>query len=211
MLLVPLGKTTTTERMLYYSGLIQRMGEVHHGNTVTDYMAQERERGITIKSAAVTFKWKKHQINLIDTPGHIDFTMEVEQTLNVLDGAVVILDGCAGLYKKPGCRINEITLLHYDIGVEAQTLTVWRQADRYKIPRIVYVNKMDRPKANFIMSCDSIKSKLHVDVVPVQLPVVNDSKFCGIFLCIIDSLPLKIYACRINRCAYNGKIIVEHK
>lgn len=93
-----LGKTTTTERMLYYSGLIKWMGEVHHGNTVTDYMEQERERGITIKSAAVTFNWKNHQINLIDTPGHIDFTMEVEQTLNVLDGAIVILDGCAGTY-----------------------------------------------------------------------------------------------------------------
>lgn len=91
------GKTTTTERMLYYSGKIRQMGEVHHGNTVTDYMEQERERGITITSAAVTFNWKKHQFNLIDTPGHIDFTMEVERTLNVLDGAIVILDGSAGI------------------------------------------------------------------------------------------------------------------
>ncbi|KAL0103381.1 hypothetical protein PUN28_017565 [Cardiocondyla obscurior] len=123
------GKTTTTERMLYYSGVIKNMGEVHHGNTVTDYMEQERQRGITITSAAVTFNWKDYRFNLIDTPGHIDFTMEVEQTLQILDGAIVVLDGSAG--------------------VEAQTLTVSRQADRYDIPRIFYINKMDRPDADF--------------------------------------------------------------
>ncbi|CAB3371023.1 Hypothetical predicted protein [Cloeon dipterum] len=118
------GKTTTTERMLFYSGTIKQMGEVHHGNTVTDFMDQERNRGITITSAAVTFGWNGHRFNLIDTPGHIDFTMEVEQTLQVLDGAVVILDGSAG--------------------VEAQTCTVWSQADKHELPRIAFVNKMDR-------------------------------------------------------------------
>ncbi|XP_057337890.1 ribosome-releasing factor 2, mitochondrial [Microplitis mediator] len=154
------GKTTTTERMLYYSGSIKNMGEVHHGNTVTDYMEQERQRGITIVSAAVTFNWKDHRFNLIDTPGHIDFTMGVEQTLGVLDGAVVILDGSAG--------------------VEAQTRTVWKQADRYSIPRIVYVNKMDRADANFHMCLESMESKFEITSLPVQLPIKNDSGFVGI-------------------------------
>ncbi|XP_012145634.2 mitochondrial ribosome recycling factor 2 isoform X1 [Megachile rotundata] len=154
------GKTTTTERMLYYSGLIKCMGEVHHGNTVTDYMDQERERGITITSAAVTFDWKNHRINLIDTPGHIDFTMEVEQTLRVLDGAVVILDGSAG--------------------VEAQTLTVCKQADKYNIPRIIYVNKMDRADANFDMSLKSIQSKLNTEALPTQFPIKNKGILEGI-------------------------------
>ncbi|XP_076235485.1 mitochondrial ribosome recycling factor 2 [Calliopsis andreniformis] len=154
------GKTTTTERMLYYSGFIRTMGEVHHGNTVTDYMDQERERGITITSAAVTFDWKNHRINLIDTPGHIDFTMEVEQTLRVLDGAVVILDGSAG--------------------VEAQTLTVCRQADKYNIPRIIYVNKMDRADANFDMSLESIQSKLNVEALPTQFPIKEKGVLEGI-------------------------------
>ncbi|KAK9294370.1 hypothetical protein QLX08_010990 [Tetragonisca angustula] len=154
------GKTTTTERMLYYSGLIKHMGEVHHGNTVTDYMDQERQRGITITSAAVTFQWKNYRINLIDTPGHIDFTMEVEQTLRVLDGAVVILDGSAG--------------------VEAQTLTVCRQADKYDIPRIIYVNKMDRPDANFDSSLRSIESKLNTEVLPTQFPIKEKGRLEGI-------------------------------
>lgn len=136
------------------------MGEVHHGNTVTDYMDQERQRGITITSAAVTFHWKNHRINLIDTPGHIDFTMEVEQTLGVLDGAVVILDGSAG--------------------VEAQTLTVCRQADKYNIPRIIYVNKMDRPDANFGMSLKSIQSKLNTEVLPTQIPIKEKGVLEGI-------------------------------
>nr|XP_033337271.1 ribosome-releasing factor 2, mitochondrial [Megalopta genalis] len=154
------GKTTTTERMLFYSGLISSMGEVHHGNTVTDYMKQERDRGITITSAAVTFEWKNHRINLIDTPGHIDFTMEVEQTLRVLDGAVIILDGSAG--------------------VEAQTLTVYQQADKYKIPKIVYVNKMDRPDANFEASVKSIESKLHIEALPIQFPIKHQGLLEGI-------------------------------
>ncbi|CAK9814918.1 Ribosome-releasing factor 2, mitochondrial [Anthophora quadrimaculata] len=161
------GKTTTTERMLYYSGLIKHMGEVHHGNTVTDYMDQERQRGITITSAAVTFSWKNHRINLIDTPGHIDFTMEVEQTLRVLDGAVVILDGSAG--------------------VEAQTLTVCRQADKYDIPRIIYVNKMDRQDANFDMCLKSIQSKLNTEVFPTQFPI----KEKGVLEGIVDVITLE--------------------
>ncbi|KAF2895288.1 hypothetical protein ILUMI_10884 [Ignelater luminosus] len=154
------GKTTTTERMLFYSGKIKQMGEVHHGNTVTDYMAQERERGITIKSAAITFNWKNHRFNLIDTPGHIDFTMEVEETLSVLDGVVVILDGSAG--------------------VEAQTLTVWRQADRYKIPRIVFVNKMDRSDANLKSCCDSVERKLEKPTLCLQLPIWKHGKLRGL-------------------------------
>ncbi|XP_030765251.1 ribosome-releasing factor 2, mitochondrial isoform X2 [Sitophilus oryzae] len=154
------GKTTTTERMLYYSGLIEHMGEVHDGNTVTDYMDQERERGITITSAAVTFFWKNHQFNLIDTPGHIDFTMEVEQTLNVLDGVIVILDGSAG--------------------VEAQTLTVWRQACRYNLPCIIYLNKMDRSDADIHMCCSSILKKLGVIPILLQLPVVENHKFVDV-------------------------------
>ncbi|XP_066154969.1 ribosome-releasing factor 2, mitochondrial isoform X2 [Euwallacea fornicatus] len=154
------GKTTTTERMLYYAGVIDYMGEVHDGNTVTDFMDQERERGITITSAAVTFFWKNHQFNLIDTPGHIDFTMEVEHALNVLDGVVVILDGSAG--------------------VEAQTLTVWRQADRFNLPRVVYVNKMDRRDGDVHMCCDSLEKKLDVQPILLQLPVVRDDKLFGI-------------------------------
>jgi len=161
------GKTTTTERMLFYSGLIRNMGEVHHGNTVTDYMEQERQRGITITSAAVTFNWKDYRFNLIDTPGHIDFTMEVEQTLQILDGAIVVLDGSAG--------------------VEAQTLTVCRQADRYNIPKLIYVNKMDRMDADFDMSLHSIKSKLNVEVLPVQVPV----KEAGVLKGIVDVITME--------------------
>ncbi|XP_043273413.1 ribosome-releasing factor 2, mitochondrial [Venturia canescens] len=154
------GKTTTTERMLYYSGLITNPGEVHDGNTVTDYMDQERERGITITSAAVTFPWKQHKFNLIDTPGHIDFTMGVEQTLGVLDGAVVVLDGSAG--------------------VEAQTSTVWRQADRYAIPRLVYVNKMDRSDGDFDLCLNSIETKLDSVGLPTQMPLREKMVLTGL-------------------------------
>lgn len=143
------------------------MGEVHHGNTVTDYMEQERQRGITITSAAVTFNWKNYRFNLIDTPGHIDFTMEVEQTLQILDGAIVVLDGSAG--------------------VEAQTLTVSRQADRYNIPRIIYVNKMDRSDADFEMCLQSIESKLNVEALPVQFPI----KTTGILEGIVDVITME--------------------
>ncbi|XP_050465862.1 ribosome-releasing factor 2, mitochondrial [Cataglyphis hispanica] len=161
------GKTTTTERMLFYSGLIKNMGEVHHGNTVTDYMEQERQRGITITSAAVTFNWKDYRFNLIDTPGHIDFTMEVEQTLQILDGAIIVLDGSAG--------------------VEAQTLTVSRQADRYNIPRIIYINKMDRSDADFDMSLKSIESKLNIEILPIQIPM----KEAGVLEGIVDVITME--------------------
>ena len=123
------GKTTTTERILFYTGQIHRVGEVHEGNTTTDWMVQEQERGITITAAAVTSHWKNHQINIIDTPGHVDFTIEVERSLRVLDGAIAVFDGVSG--------------------VEPQSETVWRQADKYKVPRICFVNKMDRVGADF--------------------------------------------------------------
>ena len=157
------GKTTTTERMLYYSGFTPSMGEVHDGDTVTDYMPQERERGITITSATITFPWRKHTINLIDTPGHVDFTVEVERSLRVLDGAVTILDASAG--------------------VEAQTMTVWRQADRYRTPRIIYLNKMDKPKASLELCLKDIETKLNLKPLICQIPSVNPKtkQFCGVF------------------------------
>lgn len=160
------------------------MGEVHDGNTVTDFMDQERQRGITICSAAVTFDWKNYRFNLIDTPGHIDFTMGVEQTLGVLDGVVVVLDGSAG--------------------VEAQTSTVWRQADRYNIPRLVYVNKMDRADANFDMCLKSIESKLDALTFPVQLPLKDESGLIGL----IDVVNLQkvIYDKKTN-----GRIVTKIK
>ncbi|KAI9146549.1 P-loop containing nucleoside triphosphate hydrolase protein [Paraphysoderma sedebokerense] len=147
------GKTTTTERILHYAGFTKRIGDVDSGSTVTDYLPQERERGITINSAAITFNWNNHRINLIDTPGHVDFTFEVERSLRVLDGAVTILDGVAG--------------------VEAQTETVWSQANRYRIPRIVFVNKMDREGANYFRTIDMMKTKLGKWGKPVvcQIPV----------------------------------------
>uniref|UniRef100_A0A2C9KB26 Tr-type G domain-containing protein n=1 Tax=Biomphalaria glabrata TaxID=6526 RepID=A0A2C9KB26_BIOGL len=155
------GKTTTTERMLYYSGFSRHLGDVDDGDTVMDYMEQERERGITITSAAITFNWKGHKINLIDTPGHVDFTIEVERSLRVLDGAVAILDASAG--------------------VEAQTLTVWRQADRYNIPRLVYLNKMDKRDASLALCLQSLHKKLHVEPLLVNLPMGSGRDFCGVY------------------------------
>ncbi|XP_069043294.1 ribosome-releasing factor 2, mitochondrial [Lepisosteus oculatus] len=154
------GKTTTTERMLYYAGYTRALGDVDDGDTVTDFMAQERERGITIQSAAVTFDWKGHRINLIDTPGHVDFTVEVERALRVLDGAVAVFDASAG--------------------VEAQTLTVWRQADKHHIPRICFLNKMDKPGASFSYSVESIKKKLKANPMPLQLPIGSGKCFTGL-------------------------------
>ncbi|HMD68051.1 MAG TPA: GTP-binding protein, partial [Chitinivibrionales bacterium] len=145
------GKTTTTERILYYTGIIHRIGEVDDGNTVMDWMQQERERGITITSAAITTEWKGVRINIIDTPGHVDFTIEVERSLRVLDGAVAIFDSVGG--------------------VEPQSETVWRQADKYHVPRIVYVNKMDRPGSDFPGVIDMIRRKLISNPVAVQLPL----------------------------------------
>ncbi|XP_015275820.1 PREDICTED: ribosome-releasing factor 2, mitochondrial [Gekko japonicus] len=154
------GKTTTTERMLYYSGYIRSLGDVDDGDTVTDFMAQERERGITIQSAAVTFDWAGHRINLIDTPGHVDFTLEVERSLRVLDGAVAVFDASAG--------------------VEAQSLTVWRQADKHHIPRICFLNKMDKTGASFSYAVESIEQKLKTKPLVLQLPIGEAKSFSGI-------------------------------
>ncbi|XP_065089566.1 ribosome-releasing factor 2, mitochondrial [Ochlerotatus camptorhynchus] len=154
------GKTTTTERMLFYSGKTNVLGEVHHGNTVTDFLVQERERGITICSAAVSFDWRDHRVNLLDTPGHIDFTMEVEQSLAAVDGTVVILDGSAG--------------------VEAQTVTVWNQADRHHLPRVVFVNKMDKENADFEGCLQDLRKKLGIVPLPIQLPLMEKGKLAGI-------------------------------
>ncbi|MCJ8748710.1 hypothetical protein PDJAM_G00167890 [Pangasius djambal] len=154
------GKTTTTERMLFYSGYTRALGDVDDGDTVTDYMAQERERGITIQSAAVTFDWKEHRINLIDTPGHVDFTLEVERALRVLDGAVAVFDASAG--------------------VEAQTMTVWRQAAKHNIPCVCFLNKMDKPGASISYSVESIKTKLRANPVLLQLPIGSGKEFVGL-------------------------------
>lgn len=154
------GKTTTTERILFYTGRTYRIGSVDDGTTVTDWMAQERERGITIVSAAVTAEWKGYQINVIDTPGHIDFTAEVQRSLRVLDGGVVIFDAVQG--------------------VEPQSETVWRQADRYLVPRICFVNKMDRTGASFERTIESIRSRLGANPVPMQLPIGEESGFRGV-------------------------------
>ncbi|RMG88845.1 MAG: elongation factor G [Chloroflexi bacterium] len=162
------GKTTVTERVLYYTGMVHRMGEVHEGAATTDYMEQERERGITITSAAVTCHWNGVQINIIDTPGHVDFTAEVQRSLRVLDGGVVVFDGVAG--------------------VEPQSETVWRQADEYHVPRICYVNKMDRVGANFKRVVDMIVDRLHANPVPIQMPYGEGDEFNGI----IDLLNMEL-------------------
>ena len=154
------GKTTITERILFYTGLTHRLGSVDDGTTITDFMPQERERGITIQSAAITSTWRAHQINIIDTPGHIDFTAEVQRSLRVLDGGVVVFDGVAG--------------------VEPQSETVWRQADRYSVPRICFVNKMDRVGADFWRAVDSIAKRLGANPVAVQMPIGAESGFCGV-------------------------------
>jgi len=154
------GKTTTTERILYYTGRIHRMGEVHEGTATMDHMEQEQERGITITSAATTTFWLDHQVNIIDTPGHIDFTAEVQRSLRVLDGGVVVFDAVAG--------------------VEPQSETVWRQADQYRVPRICFVNKMDRIGANFVRTVDMIRDRLKANPVPIQWPVGSESGFRGI-------------------------------
>ncbi|MDE2839882.1 MAG: GTP-binding protein, partial [Chloroflexota bacterium] len=153
------GKTTTTERVLFYSGRIHRMGEVHEGTTAMDFMVQERERGITITAAATTSMWRDHRINIIDTPGHVDFTAEVERSLRVLDGGVVVFDAVSG--------------------VEAQSETVWRQADRYRVPRICFVNKMDRVGAAFWNCIEMIRDRLQARPVPIQIPIGAEDTFVG--------------------------------
>jgi elongation factor G len=154
------GKTTTTERILYYTGVSHKIGEVHDGNTTTDYMDQERERGITITSAAVTCEWKDNRINIIDTPGHIDFNIEVNRSLRVLDGAVFIIEGVAG--------------------VQPQSETNWRLADRYKVPRIIFINKLDRTGADFYRAFATLKEKLDIVALPLQLPVGTEDQFLGV-------------------------------
>jgi elongation factor G len=153
------GKTTTTERILFYAGRIHKMGEVHEGASTMDWMVQEKERGITITSAATTAQWREHAINIIDTPGHVDFTVEVERSLRVLDGAVAVFDAVAG--------------------VEPQSETVWRQADRYGVPRIAFINKMDRIGADFYGSLSSIRTRLGARAVPIQLPIGSEDAFIG--------------------------------
>src|SRR5947208_2224930 len=154
------GKTTTTERILFYAGRLHRMGEVHEGAATMDWMVQEKERGITITSAATTCTWRDHAVNIIDTPGHVDFTVEVERSLRVLDGAVAVFDAVAG--------------------VEPQSETVWRQADRYGVPRIAFINKMDRMGADFYASLQSIRTRLGARAVAVQLPIGTEDSFRGV-------------------------------
>lgn len=161
------GKTTTTERILYYTGKIHKIGETHEGASQMDWMAQEQERGITITSAATTAQWKDHRINIIDTPGHVDFTVEVERSLRVLDGAVVVLDAQSG--------------------VEPQTENVWRQATTYEVPRIVFVNKMDKIGANFDYSVSTIKDRLQANAVAIQMPIGAEDNFEGV----IDLIEMK--------------------
>ena len=154
------GKTTTTERVLYYTGILHRMGEVHEGGATMDWMEQEKERGITITSAATTCFWNDHRINIIDTPGHVDFTVEVERSLRILDGAIALF-----------CSVG---------GVEPQSETVWRQADKYNVPRIAFVNKMDRTGADFYQAIQMMKDRLKANAVPVQIPIGAGEMFKGV-------------------------------
>ncbi|MGB8688712.1 MAG: elongation factor G [Microcoleus sp.] len=163
------GKTTTTERILFYSGMVHKMGEVHEGTAVTDWMEQERERGITITAAAITTSWKDYKINIIDTPGHVDFTIEVERSMRVLDGVIAVF-----------CSVG---------GVQPQSETVWRQADRYKVPRIVFVNKMDRMGANFYKVYGQIRDRMRANAVPIQIPIGSEENFRGI----VDLVQMKAY------------------
>ena len=163
------GKTTTTERILFYSGVVHKIGEVHDGNAVTDWMEQEKERGITITAAAISTTWRDHQINIIDTPGHVDFTIEVERSMRVLDGVVAVF-----------CSVG---------GVQPQSETVWRQADRYKVPRIAFVNKMDRTGANFFKVYEQVRDRLRAKAVPLQIPIGAEDGFRGV----VDLVTMKAH------------------
>src|SRR5947207_679218 len=154
------GKTTTTERILFYTGVVHRMGEVHEGGATMDWMEQEKERGITITSAATTCEWRENQIQIIDTPGHVDFTVEVERSLRVLDGAVALF-----------CAVG---------GVEPQSETVWRQANKYEVPRIAFVNKMDRTGADFYHVIKMIKERLGANPIPINLPIGQGDIYAGV-------------------------------
>src|SRR6266403_4365410 len=161
------GKTTTTERILFYTGKVYKVGEVHEGTTTMDWMEEERERGITITSAATTCFWREHRVNIIDTPGHVDFTVEVERSLRVLDGAVAVFCGVGG--------------------VQPQSETVWRQADKYGVPRIAFVNKMDRVGADFERVVGQIRERLRANAVVLQLPLGSEEAFRGV----IDIVTMK--------------------
>ncbi len=165
------GKTTTTERILFYTGVNHKIGETHDGAATTDWMEQEQERGITITSAAVTCFWEKNQINIIDTPGHVDFTVEVERSLRVLDGAVAVFDGKEG--------------------VEPQSETVWRQADKYDVPRICFVNKMDKLGADFYFTVDTIVNRLKAKPLVIQLPIGAENDFVGV----VDLVYMRALVC----------------
>src|SRR5438552_5978160 len=181
------GKTTTTERILYYTGRIYKIGEVHEGSATMDWMEQERERGITITAAATTAQWKDHRINIIDTPGHVDFTVEVERSLRVLDGGVVVFDGVAG--------------------VEPQSETVWRQANRYNVPRICFVNKMDRTGANYWRTIDMIIERLGANPLPIQIPIGIEGNYIGL----IDLLENRaiIYTDDLGRTSESSEVPAE--
>src|SRR2546423_7694156 len=161
------GKTTTTERILYYTGVNYKMGEVHEGAATMDWMEQEQERGITITSAATTCFWRNHRVNIIDTPGHVDFTVEVERSLRVLDGAVALFDSVAG--------------------VQPQSETVWRQADKYSVPRIAFINKMDRTGADFFKAVQSMVDRLGAKAVPIQIPIGQEDQHRGV----VDVITMK--------------------
>ncbi|MBT5320474.1 MAG: GTP-binding protein, partial [Chloroflexi bacterium] len=163
------GKTTVSERVLFFTGMTHKIGDIDDGTTVMDFMDLERERGITIASAATSTSWKDHQINIIDTPGHVDFTAEVERSLRVLDGGVVIIDAVAG--------------------VQPQSETVWRQAERYSVPRMVFVNKMDRAGANFVKAVESLTRRLGANAVPIQIPIGAEAEFQGM----IDLIEMKAW------------------
>ena len=175
------GKTTTTEGILYRTGLVHKIGAVHDGETVTDFMDQERERGITIASAAVTCYWEGCHINIIDTPGHIDFTAEVERSLRVLDGAVCVLDG--------------------KMGVEAQTETVWRQANKYNVPRLIFINKINQIGGDFYKSLDSVHQRLSKNALPIHLPIGFEKTVHGV----VDLINMKAYTYK----EYNDHKLVE--
>lgn len=181
------GKTTTTERILFYTGRVHKIGEVHEGAATMDWMVQEQERGITITSAATTCQWKGHRINIIDTPGHVDFTVEVERSLRVLDGAVAVFDA--------------------KMGVEPQSETVWRQADKYHVPRIAYVNKMDIVGADFLGCVEQMKKRLGAKAVPIQLPIGAEDTFKGM----VDLIEMKaiIYTDDLGTRAENTDIPPE--
>jgi len=163
------GKTTTTERILFYSGVVHKIGEVHEGTATTDWMEQERERGITITAAAISTSWKDHKINIIDTPGHVDFTIEVERSMRVLDGVIAVF-----------CSVG---------GVQPQSETVWKQANRYNVPRIVFVNKMDRTGANFYKVYEQVRDRLRANAVPIQIPIGSEDKLRGI----VDLVKMRAY------------------